>query len=316
VFFLSCACSLPDLTINNSCAFGLWIEGRAAGGVPIPGHSNPITYVAPGKTISFTVPDAGLASTRFWAKYGCDSNGANCLIGDQMANTNLYPITGCPPTGCTAPVDSLFEATWGCKSGGAACSGSNLLTWFDTSQVDGYTLPYRLLLTGNTQCDCNAAGCTNLKLIDATKLGLSSCPSTEDMSTHGSFPTYNKVDLRVIKNNEVIACASPCKRFTNALIQGGFGIFEGSLEAEYFCCPTPNPTSCLASAGCITPAACRTGPVATSKYVTNVHHNTNGLNYAYSYDDNVGLHTCPATGVYYTMEFCPPGSPAYPISAS
>ena len=100
---------------------------------------------------------------RFWVKYGCDSKGANCLIGDSVANFNLYPQTGCPASGtplclfinnniilfthtcegCMAPVDSLFEATWGCKTG-SSCAP----TYFDTSQVDGYTLPYRVLITG------------------------------------------------------------------------------------------------------------------------------------------------------------------------
>ena len=57
----------------------------------------------------FTTPVEGLVGTRFWAKYGCDSNGENCLIGDQV------PAIGseCPPDGCTPAIDSLFEATFG-----------------------------------------------------------------------------------------------------------------------------------------------------------------------------------------------------------
>jgi len=312
LFVASCY-SVPDLTINNTCNFGLWIEARASGGLPLPGNTI-ITYVAPKKSFSFDIPDNGCPSTRFWAKYGCNSKGSNCLIGDQMVNHDLYPNTGgCPFGGCDPPVDSLFEATWGCQKS-SGCPPNTAITWFDTSQVDGWTIPYRVLLHGNTQCDCNGAGCTNLKVIDATKLGLQDCPTGEDMSYNGKFPQYNHVDLRIIKNNTFVACNSPCKKFTNAVVQGGLGLFEGSIPAEYYCCPTPDPNNCSPDRGCITPQVCRSGPVPNTQYVKNVHKNTNGLIYAYSYDDLVGLHTCPAAGVTYTMEFCPPGSPQYPGS--
>ena len=41
-------------------------------------------------------------------------------------------------------------------------------------------------------------------------------------------------------------------------------------------------------------------------YVTNIH-NSCPNEYAYAYDDNIGLHTC-ATGANYTVTFCPNGS--------
>jgi len=299
----------PDFRVNNTCSFGLWVEARQDGGRPLPGHSGPLSYVAPGQHVDFTIPDNGLPATRFWAKYGCDSKGANCIIGDQMPNKDIYP-NGCPNDGCSPPVDSLFEATWGCKKGCGA--GVSTTTWFDTSQVDGWTIPYRVVLTGNTKCDCDGKGCTDLKVIDATKLGMEYCPTGEDMSYGGKYPDYRNVDLRIIKNSQIIACNSPCKKFTNAKVQGGFGVFEGSMPAEYYCCPTPDPNNCSPDGGCITPQACRAGPVGKTQYVQNVHKNTNGLIYAYSYDDLVGLHTCPAAGVSYTMQFCPPGSPPYP----
>lgn len=99
---------------------------------------------------------------------------------------------------------------------GSACpSGSTQETWFDTSQVDGYTLPYRVLISGNTQCDCQSNGtCTNLTLIDATKLDISSCPTGEDLSYYGKFDQYKSEDLRLIRNGSVVACKSPCKQLS------------------------------------------------------------------------------------------------------
>jgi len=304
--------STPDLLITNLCNTGLWVEARQTGGIPLPGQSTTTTYLPAKGSLPFTIPDLGLPSTRFWAKFGCDASGANCLIGDQDTNFVIYPNGGCPPDGCQPAVDSLFEATWGCKLGVACPGGVVGTTWFDTSQVDGWTIPYKLLLTGDTQCNCGPTGCMDLTEIDATHLRLGDCPSGEDMSYYGQFSQYKSVDLRIIRNDTVVACNSPCKKFTEAAVQGGLDIFEGNMPAEYYCCPTPNAGACDPAAGCVTSAACRAGPISSSQYVKNVHKDTNGLIYAYSYDDLNGLHTCPSAGVYYEMQFCPPGSPPYP----
>jgi len=82
---------------------------------------------------------------------------------------------------------------------------------------------------------------------------------------------------------------------------------------SYYCCPTPNPNNCHISQGSILPTQCRAGPVGNTQYVKLVHAETSGV-YAYAYDDGVGEHACPSTGVQYTMEYCPPGSPAYPYT--
>lgn len=88
--------------------------------------------------------------------------------------------------------------------------GSCAPTYFDTSQVDGYTLPYRVLITGNshnfffsllflldyilkisfkgnTKCDCDTSGCTNLTLVDGSQLDVRQCPNNEDISTSMIF---------------------------------------------------------------------------------------------------------------------------------
>jgi len=309
----TCSLAVPDLVIKNSCSFGLWAEGHGQNNNLIPGETNQIKFMAPnGGTANYTIPASGLSSTRFWAKYGCDGKGANCLTGDQVPNKNLYP-GGCPSNGCTPPLDSLFEASWGCK--GSGCPSGTQVTWFDTSQVDGFTLPYRVTILGNNQCDCTGSGCTTLKYVDATHLAIGSCPSGEDMSYFGKFNQYNHEDLRLIKGGQVIACMSPCKKFALPTIQGGLGQGEGSMPAVYYCCPTPSSSNCQPANGCTTPAVCRAGPVGSTKYVTAVHDETSGV-YAYSYDDRVGLHTCPSSGVQYVMEYCPPGSPAYPVPSS
>lgn len=227
-----------DLRITNSSGMDLWFEMRGTyplttadvtcplqTGAPIPFKTiNGVTQTTENTQTTFLIkngsymdldmPDEGIAGTRFWAKYGCDSNGTNCKIGDQMQYWNPTgaegangPGTcvgigsatgGCPTTGCTPPVDSLFEATWGCKlSNPNECSINptnppninNLLgptTYFDTSQVDGYTFPYKLLIKGDlTKCSSNS-GQPVPSVIDASGLSLAQCPKNENLTNSPS----------------------------------------------------------------------------------------------------------------------------------
>jgi len=301
-----------DLRLRNNCNFTLWMEARGAGiGGLIPGETGTVSRVEPGKYRDYVIPSRGLASTRFWAKYGCDDQGRNCVIGDQMP---YYPGGGCPTGGCTPPVDSLFEATWGHEGD---------TTWFDTSQVDGFTLPYKLNLWGQTEkCDCDGQGrCPNITVIDATHLNQAGCPTNESLSMNGLYPSVsvgnkvhslNNVDLRLIDvtGKHVIGCMSPCKKL-NYGQPFGYGQNEGRAPTLYMCCPTPNPSNCQISNGCIMPEPCRQGPVEQTQYVKAIHRMAPGI-YAYSYDDLVGLHACPARTVIYEMTFCPVGSAPYP----
>jgi hypothetical protein len=77
-------------------------------------------------------------------------------------------------------------------------------------------------------------------------------------------------------------CLSPCTEY-------------GSNQ---YCCAGAYNTS----ATCIV----SNWPQPEQSYVTNIH-NSCPNEYAYAYDDNVGLHTC-ATGANYTVTFCPNGS--------
>lgn len=309
-----------DLRIINNCKTTLWVEGRYGGsGGPIPGQSVTATRALPGSFVDYVIPDTGLSGTRFWAKYGCDANGRNCEIGDQMQYWP-NPPGGCPTGGCTPPIDSLFEATWGCKPG-AGCNAQNPTTWFDTSQVDGWTIPYKLTPLGDTsKCDCDGPKC-GFKGVDASTLDLARCPSNEDLTAGGNFSSVNfngktvslkSVDLRVIDDQKrVIGCMSPCKKL-NWSPPYGLGQSEDKGAAMWMCCPTPTPNNCKPSNGCVLPDVCRAGPIEQTKFVDAVHTMAPGV-YSYSYDDGVGLHACPAGIVKYTMEFCPAGSSTYPL---
>jgi len=309
-----------DLRIINNCKSSLWFEARYGGaGAPLPGQSVTSTQALPGSYVDYTVPDTGLGGTRFWAKYGCDNYGKNCQIGDQMQYWP-NPPGGCPPEGCTPPVDSLFEATWGCRPG-TSCNSGNPTTWFDTSQVDGWTIPYKLTPVGDTSgCDCTGSGC-GFKGIDASTLDVTKCPSGEDLigggqtsvTVSGQSVGLSSVDLRIMNNGSILGCMSPCKRL-NWGTPYGLQQPENSGATMWMCCPTPTPNDCSPSNGCISPNACRAGPIVNTQYVAAVHAMAPGV-YAYSYDDGVGLHACPAGVTKYTMEFCPSGSAAYPGKA-
>jgi len=310
-----------DLRIINNCKSALWFEARYGNqGAPLPGQSATSVQALPGSYVDYTIPDTGLSGTRFWAKYGCDNNGKNCKIGDQMQYWP-NPPGGCPAGGCTPPVDSLFEATWGCRPG-SSCNAQNPTTWFDTSQVDGWTIPYKLTPVGDTSgCDCIGSSC-GFKGVDASTLDVAKCPSGEDLSAGGSFSSVqtngktvplNSVDLRIIKDGEILGCMSPCKRL-NWGFPFGLQQDESSGSALWMCCPTPTPQNCNPANGCVTPQQCRSGPIENTQFVAAVHNMAPGV-YSYSYDDGVGLHACPAGVTKYTMEFCPSGSAAYPGTA-
>ena len=90
-------------------------------------------------------------------------------------------------------------------------------------------------------------------------------------------------------------CLSPCTKF----------------NTDQFCCRNAFGTraTCVVSQW----------PAADQAYVTNIH-NSCPNEYAYAYDDPVGLHTCATgNGNTYTITFCPAGSvgtPDFALSAT
>jgi len=97
-----------------------------------PGKQN--AFLQPGQTYKYMIP-SGLQSAQFWPKMGCNSQGQQCSIGDSGG-----PGQQCAEGGCASLVDSKFEATFG-PDGGNCLADRLQCDWWDTSCVDGYTLP-------------------------------------------------------------------------------------------------------------------------------------------------------------------------------
>ena len=86
--------------VNGCQKDDIWLAGTAVA-VPL---FTPDVKLGAGEEYAFTVPDAGLASTRFWPKWGCNEAGQMCAIGQSGG-----PGEACAPEGCAPPVDSKFE---------------------------------------------------------------------------------------------------------------------------------------------------------------------------------------------------------------
>jgi hypothetical protein len=176
------------------------------------------------------------------------------------------------------------------------------------SLVDGYTLPFKLWLKGDTSgCDLTDG------VIDGSKLDVNACPRVENLVNNGVSTvtdylgvehSLDNIDLRVINTdtNQIIGCIAPCKFLTSPPPYGiaGANISESTNPALYMCCPSPPVTS----------ETCSAGPVVETEYVKYVSQ-TAPTSYAYTFGDKTGLHTCPGN-VVYELEFCPAGSASYP----
>lgn len=276
----------PLLVVKNECGYPIWIQQQ---GMPSP--TLDVRQIRRGGSITYEIPAVGLPSTRFWVKTGCDSDGNNCTIGQSSPP--------CPAAGCTPPIDSKIEATWGCALPEAQCGltpqGKTLHgpTWWNSSAVDGYTLPYTIEVGAN-----GGPGCSNVL---CNELAQSQCPSNEDLSDNGQYPSLKSVDLHVYGPKPdggaapMLGCYSTCQALTQ-VGYGGKGYQPPSdPHAAMYCCPTPPISS----------AACKAGPVVKTKYVRAVHAMCHDTAYAFAYDDGVGLHTCTASTVL-TMTYCPP----------
>ena len=271
------------LRIINGCAKDpLWIANFAFNKSYIPQDLK----LEAGAAHEFAIPEEGLAATRFWAKWGCDAKGNACEIGQSGG-----PGESCGPDGCDPPIDSKFEATFGCMPGSktpCAVNPSDLTQqigptdWWDVSQVDGWTLPYKVDIVG----ECPMAP----KQIDCSRLSLHSCPTNEDLGLGGKGES-----LQLLGSDGTVAgCYAPCAKLTYSQLGQGHTFTPESPEAQNYCCPTPP----------ITPAQCSAGPVIQTQYVKAVHELCPGV-YAYAYDDGMGLAQCPAGTRYDVTFYCP-----------
>ena len=269
------------LRIVNGCDTPLFIASFA-GAVPFKAD----VKLAGGASHDFDIPDEGLAATRFWPKWGCDASGAECKIGGSGG-----PGQSCIAKGCAPPVDSKFEASFGCVLSDAAGCASNPsdptqklgpVDWWDVSQVDGWTLPYKVEVHG---------ACDGPKLIDCSSLSLSSCPKHEDL---GSVGTHSLQVVDPTDATQVVGCYSPCAKLTYSNWDQGYSFTPEQPAAQDYCCPTPP----------ISAAECSKGPVIATEYVRAVHKLCPSV-YAYAYDDGVGLAQCPGGTKYEVTFYCP-----------
>ena len=280
--------SLPTrLRIANNCSQNIWIA-----------HDTAVTdaqniELGQGASHDYNIPAAGVSAVRFWPKLGCDGSGHNCSIGDNGQGGGVP----CPANGCQPPIDSKFEVTYSAVGGSAA-------TFYNISQVDGYTLPFKVTPVGD------GAGQNGCLVTDCSALSVNGCPSGDNLSEGGAFPQYGAEDERVRDSaGNVIGCISPCKKL-NYPAPWGVGLSESVDPALHMCCPTPiDPSTgqCTVANGCMTADACRNTAdprsVTHTSYVAAVHSMCPSA-YAYSYDDANGLRACPSD-TQFLVTFCP-----------
>jgi len=127
--------------ITNHCPRTIWVQST---GTKMP-YDADIVKISPGESYVYSIPRRGLPSTRFLPKVGCDEDGANCAV---------QSVPPCPPQGCSPPVDTKFEASFGCtfqaeRPKDCASTGQGVSStyqdWWDGSAVDGWTLPFDIL---------------------------------------------------------------------------------------------------------------------------------------------------------------------------
>lgn len=289
------------LRVRNGCREDLWIFwlNSPGGGTSITPNKNRLSGL--NSFVDVQVPDEGLAGTRFWPGYNCDEKGNNCQIGASGGPAALG--FECPTDGCAPPVDSKFEGTFGClptvdpsncqvnpSDTSKKLPGTD--SW-DTSMVDGYTLPYIVKVLD----DCPGGPKNNL--IDCSNISLSVCPENEDLSSGGVYPEYNDLDMMVINptSGDRAGCYSDCGRLTYNNWGMGPGFNPTDIPAIDYCCPSSE----------ISPDNCRKGFVAKTDYVSLIHDICPQV-YAYSYDEtnvNGALWSCPAGTRYEVTFYCP-----------
>jgi len=275
----------------------------------------PAHKLAPGAQVSHDIPDAGLIGYRAWPMYNCKKNAAgdgpaegwyDCQIGGSgglAQHGGTQP--GCQSPGCAPPIDSKFEGTFGCRlsadkkancvpnpAAGFDGKGNAKLIGdqdnFDVSNVDGWTLPFKLTVDGS-----NCAKAPPKNTVDCMSLGLDSC-TIEDLSAARSDLTQVNLSLINPDTNERGGCYSPCSilsmnNWNNPDFVGG----PGTPSVSPFCCPAGTPKETCAAA------------VGKTNYVKNVPNMCSPA-YTWAYDDAQGLFQCDAKSTSYTMTFeCP-----------
>lgn len=297
------------LRIVNGCGEDMWIQWLSAPGVNF-NAPNRHRLSGLGSYIEYDIPDKGLPAMRFWPGFGCDANGHNCRIGASGGPADLGFT--CPPEGCAPPIDSKFEATFGCipgvSEGDCAANPSNGVAlgrgdWWNSSMVDGYTAPVKVQVhgycpEGPQPAPVYGPGGPPGGVIDCSTLRIADCPTSEDLTTDGQFPHLSNISLLATNpaTGAVGGCYSPSAKLTYNHWADGFQTYPvDSPQARMYACPTPP----------ISPEQCMAGPADRTDYKNAVHAHCE--TYTYPYDDGVGLSSCPAaTDLTYEVTFyCP-----------
>lgn len=298
------------LKIINGCGNPMWVQWLTGPGIQFTG-ANRKKLDALGSYVEYDIPDKGLPSMRFWPGFGCDANGQNCRVGASGGPADLGFT--CPPGGCAPPIDSKFEASFGCIPGvgdGDCAKNPSAPTqtlgrgdWWNSSFVDGYTTPMKVVVRGSCPVGPQPApvfgpGGPPGGVIDCSSIRVSDCPTTENLSTNGQFPALSSVNL--IATNPTTGaqggCYSPGSKLTFSHWANGFTTYlADSPQAKMYSCPTPPVSS----------PDCSAGPASKTKYHNMVHSHC--ATYTYPYDDGIGLSSCPSSSdVSYEVTFyCP-----------
>jgi hypothetical protein len=231
---------------------------------------NPLTNGGPGQPIL----QPGIVRLANYAQY-------TYQIPDAGWGGRFWPKSGCDGTGHNCEVGQSVDP---CPVGGCQPPAETKVefffpplnngydVWYDISLVDGYSLAAEIVPSVQ-QGTCITSHCD---------VAVSHCPTNE----------YDVGDLRVFRNGQAVQCLAPCKRW-NYPPPYGLGLPEDIAPGVYLCCPTPP----------IWPEECRAGIVVNTQYVQLVHRECPTA-YAYSYDDEAGLHNCP-NNVSFKVTFCP-----------
>eukprot|EP00931_Biecheleriopsis_adriatica_P094060 TRINITY_DN67767_c0_g1_i1.p1 TRINITY_DN67767_c0_g1~~TRINITY_DN67767_c0_g1_i1.p1 ORF type:complete len:403 (-),score=49.17 TRINITY_DN67767_c0_g1_i1:61-1269(-) len=159
--------------VSNKCDFPIWIQQAGTHSALDP----EIVRIEPGASYAYSIPRNGLPSTRYLPKTGCDASGNAC---------DVQSIPPCPPKGCDIPIDTKFEASWGCRYTGSQAgrctktaqgNPSSYQDWWDGSAVDGWTLSFSVLVDSNG--DTNNGQCGP---VVCAGLNANTCPSDEYLS--------------------------------------------------------------------------------------------------------------------------------------
>ena len=162
-----------QVSFKNNCPHTIWLANT---GTP----SLQSVTLNQGQSHTYNIDKNTGWNGRIWPKYGCDNSGNNCLFGNSVAP--------CPSGGCQPPADTKVEFN-------IPSQPPSRDSWYDVSLVDGYSLPMKIVPRGVNQGSCIPATCT---------MSLDNCPSNENNGLG---------DLRVWKNNQVVACLAPCKKW-------------------------------------------------------------------------------------------------------